>query len=429
MKTPMKRTVFKVILRKSEYKEQWSLLIESFPVFEPGKDKPLRKHEPLGRYITTPIFDKNSSGRTLSDGKAYYRPKRDTNGIIMCRSQKDQEACIFADKVRDLRQHEYDNQALYTDTEAEQAAQNERSKCDFIQYFAELKEKRHKNSSKSIQVNWSRELALLKLYTGGKPLLFGSIDLNLIKDYKDYLINAPQGGSKTGTISANTASTYFSIFKAGLHQAFIDGYLTIDLAAKVKNIYYEESQREYLTLEELNQLAATPCDSEILKRAALFSALTGLRHSDIKQLKWRDIVKDKEHYQLHFTQQKTKGVEYMPISDQAYSLCGERGDADRLVFEGLQDPSWINRPVKRWIEASGITKHITFHCFRHTYATLQLTNGTDIYTVSKMLGHKKVTTTQIYAKIVDAKKDAAADAIQITLTDDIIGTHNDPKDK
>lgn len=124
MKTPMKRTVFKVILRKSEHKEQWSLLIESFPVFEPGKDKPLRKHEPLGRFITTPIFDKNSSGRTTADGKAYYRPKRDANGVIMCRSQKDQDACIFADKVRDLRQHEYDNQSLYTDTEAEQAAQN-----------------------------------------------------------------------------------------------------------------------------------------------------------------------------------------------------------------------------------------------------------------------------------------------------------------
>lgn len=57
---------------------------------------------------------------------------------------------------------------------------------------------------------------------------------------------------------------------------------------------------------------------------------------------------------------------------------------------------------------------------RHTYATLQLTSGTDIYTVSKMLGHKKVTTTQIYAKIVDAKKEAAADAIQIFLSDDMI---------
>ena len=281
MKTPMKRTVFKVILRKSEYKEQWSLLIESFPVFEPGKDKPLRKHAPLGRFITTPIFDKNSSGSTLANGKAYYRPKRDANEIIMCRSQKDQEACIFADKVRDLRQHEYDNQSLYTDSEAEQAAQNKRAKCDFIKYFDELKEKRHRNSSKSIQVNWSRELALMKLYTGNKPLPFGCIDLTLIEDYRDYLLKAPKGGGKSGTISANTASTYFSIFKAGLHQAFIDGYLNVDLAAKVKNISYEESQREYLTLEELNQLASTPCESDILRRAALFSALTGLRHCDI----------------------------------------------------------------------------------------------------------------------------------------------------
>lgn len=415
MKTPMKRTVFKVILRKSEYKEQWSLLIESFPVFVPGREKPMRKHEPLGRFVTTPIFDKNSSGRTLADGKSYCRPKRDANGIIQCRSQIDQEACIFADNVRSLRQHEYDNQALYTDTDAEQAAQNERSVCDFIKYFEELKEKRHKNSSKSIQVNWNRELTLLKQYTEGRPMFFGDIDLNLIEDYKEYLINAPQGGSKTGTISRNTASTYFSIFKAALHQAFIDGYLTIDLATKSKNIYYEESQREYLTLEELNKLAATSCDSPILKRAALFSALTGLRHSDIKQLKWKDLVKDQEHYRILFTQQKTKGVEYMPISDQAYQLCGERGDYDRLIFEGLQDPSWISRPIARWIEAAGITKHITFHCFRHTYATLQLTLGTDIYTVSKMLGHKKVTTTQIYAKIVDEKKEAAADAIKIDL--------------
>lgn len=415
MKTPMKRTVFKVILRKSEYKEQWSLLIESFPVFVPGREKPMRKHEPLGRFVTTPIFDKNSSGRTLADGKSYYRPKRDANGIIQCRSQIDQEACIFADNVRSLRQHEYDNQALYTDTDAEQAAQNERSVCDFIKYFEELKEKRHKNSSKSIQVNWNRELTLLKQYTEDRPMFFGDIDLNLIEDYKEYLINAPQGGSKTGTISRNTASTYFSIFKAALHQAFIDGYLTIDLAAKSKNIYYEESQREYLTLEELNKLAATPCDSPILKRAALFSALTGLRHSDIKQLKWKDLIKDQEHYRILFTQQKTKGVEYMPISDQAYQLCGERGDYDRLIFEGLQDPSWISRPIAKWIEAAGITKHITFHCFRHTYATLQLTLGTDIYTVSKMLGHKKVTTTQIYAKIVDEKKEAAADAIKIDL--------------
>lgn len=413
MKTPMKRTVFKVILRKSEYKEQWSLIIESFPVFVPGREKPMRKHEPLGRFVTTPIWDKNSSGRTLADGKAYYRPKRDVNGIIQCRSTIDQEACIFADKVRDIRQHEYDNQSLYTETEAEQAAQNERSKCDFIKYFEDLRDKRHQNSSKSIRVNWDREVKLMKMYTEGKPMIFSTIDMNLLEDYKNFLINAPQGGSKKGTITRNTASTYFSIFKAGLHQAFIDGYLTVDIAAKAKNIAYSDKQREYLTIDELNTLAATPCDRPIMKRASLFSALTGMRHSDIQKLKWKEIIRDGEHYRILFTQQKTKGVQYMPISDQAYQLCGERGEPDRLVFEGLQDPSWINKPLERWIKAAGITKHITFHCFRHTYATLQLTNGTDIYTVSKMLGHTKVTTTQIYAKIVDEKKEQAADTIVI----------------
>ena len=413
MKTPMKRTVFKVILRKSEYKEQWSLIIESFPVFVPGREKPMRKHEPLGRFVTTPIWDKNSSGRTLADGKAYYRPKRDVNGIIQCRSTIDQEACIFADKVRDIRQHEYDNQSLYTETEAEQAAQNERSKCDFIKYFEDLRDKRHQNSSKSIRVNWDREVALMKMFTEGKPMIFSTIDMNLLEDYKNFLINAPQGGSKKGTITRNTASTYFSIFKAGLHQAFIDGYLTVDIAAKAKNIAYSDKQREYLTIDELNTLAATPCDRPIMKRASLFSALTGMRHSDIQKLKWKEIIKDGEHYRILFTQQKTKGVLYMPISDQAYQLCGERGEPDRLVFEDLQDPSWINKPLERWIKAAGITKHITFHCFRHTYATLQLTNGTDIYTVSKMLGHTKVTTTQIYAKIVDEKKEQAADTIVI----------------
>ena len=413
MKIPMKRTVFKVILRKSEYKEQWSLIIESFPVFVPGREKPMRKHEPLGRFVTTPIWDKNSSGRTLADGKAYYRPKRDVNGIIQCRSTIDQEACIFADKVRDIRQHEYDNQSLYTETEAEQAAQNERSKCDFIKYFEDLRDKRHQNSSKSIRVNWDREVALMKMFTEGKPMIFSTIDMNLLEDYKNFLINAPQGGSKKGTITRNTASTYFSIFKAGLHQAFIDGYLTVDIAAKAKNIAYSDKQREYLTIDELNTLAATPCDRPIMKRASLFSALTGMRHSDIQKLKWKEIIKDGEHYRILFTQQKTKGVQYMPISDQAYQLCGERGEPDRLVFEGLQDPSWINKPLERWIKAAGITKHITFHCFRHTYATLQLTNGTDIYTVSKMLGHTKVTTTQIYAKIVDEKKEQATDTIVI----------------
>mgnify|MGYP003447429998 CR=1 FL=1 len=151
-----------------------------------------------------------------------------------------------------------------------------------------------------------------------------------------------------------------------------------------------------------------------MKRAALFSALTGLRFSDIKNLVWREIHHSTENgYSIHFTQQKTKGVEVLPISEQAYSLLGERKEPTDKVFEGLTYSAYENKHLYQWIGAAGITKDITFHCFRHTFATLQLSKGTDIYTVSKMLGHRKIKTTQIYAKIIDQTKRDAADKIKL----------------
>ena len=82
----------------------------------------------------------------------------------------------------------------------------------------------------------------------------------MAEEFKLFLLSAPLGGNKTGTLSQNTASTYFSIFKAALKQAFIDGYLTVDLSAKIKGIQDQESRREYLSIDELNTLAATPCE-------------------------------------------------------------------------------------------------------------------------------------------------------------------------
>ena len=76
--------------------------------------------------------------------------------------------------------------------------------------------------------------------------------------------------------------------------------------------------------------------------------------------------------------------------------------------------------MKKWIEDAGIKKHITFHCFRHSFATNQLAEGTDIYTISKMLGHTSVRTTQIYTKVVDPKKEHAADVIKLDLQGDLI---------
>ena len=415
MKKKLAKTKCTVKLRKSEYHNEWYLILESYPVFNNGTDKPQRIIEALNRTIKTPVWDKSRTARTAEDGAKTFKPKRDINGIIQCKSTIDQEACIFADGVRSIRQKEYDNADLYTEKEAELAVQNQRQQIDFIEYFSKVSKERHRNSSESIKVNWNRVYELVKLFTNNQPLPFSQINLSKAEEFRRFIISAPCGGKKKGTVSHNTAATYYSIFKAGLKQAFIDGYLTIDISAKIKGIQEQESRREHLTVEELNKLAETPCDRPILKRAALFSALTGIRHCDIQKMKWKEIQIVGDQIRVNFRQQKTKGVEYMPISEQAYQLCGEPGKPEQLIFEDLPDPSWISGPLKRWIKSAGITRNITFHCFRHTYATLQLAGGTDIYTVSKMLGHTNVRTTQIYAKVVDEKKQKATNAIKINI--------------
>jgi integrase len=417
MKKKLAKTKCTVKLRKSEYHNEWYLILESYPVFN-GTNKPQRIIEALNRTITSPVWDKTRTARTSADGVKTFKPKRDVNGIIQCKSTIDQESCVFADGVRSIRQKEYDNADLYTEKEAELAVQNQRQQIDFIEYFSKVSKDRHRNSSQSIIVNWNRVWELLKLFTNNQSLPFSQINLSKAEEIRRFMLTAPCGGNKKGTVSHNTAATYYSIFKAGLKQAFIDGYLTVDISAKIKGIQDQESRREHLSVEELNILAETPCDRPILKRAALFSALTGVRHCDIQKLKWKEIQVVGEQVRLNFTQQKTKGVEYMPISEQAYELCGEPGKPEQLVFEDLPDPSWISGPLKRWIKSAGITRNITFHCFRHTYATLQLAGGTDIYTVSKMLGHTNVKTTQIYAKVVDEKKQKATKAIKINIKND-----------
>ena len=94
---------------------------------------------------------------------------------------------------------------------------------------------------------------------------------------------------------------------------------------------------------------------------------------------------------------------------------GEPKEPTAKVFEGLKYSAYHNKHLFQWIGAAGITKDITFHCFRHTFATLQLSEGTTLYTVSKMLGHRNIKTTQIYAEIVNKTKREAADKIKLDM--------------
>ena len=424
MRKPLLHTKVTVKLRKSEYREEWYLVVESYPIRKPDGGKPGRIIESVNRIITTPIWDTTAITGIDADGNYKYKPKRDTNGIIQCTSRLDREACIYADKVRALRQQEYDTAVVYSDREQEMIAQNERMEQDFIAYFNSIIYKVHPNSSNSIIVNWTRVGKLLSIFSEGKPIPFRKINVKLLEDLKLFMLTAPQGGNKKGTLSQNSAATYFSIVKAGLHRAFIDEYLKVDIAAKVKGIPELKVKREILTLEEAELLAQTPCENEVLKRAFFFAILTGIRLCDIHELTWGEIQKTSTGWRVDFTQRKTHVVDYLPINEQAYSLCGEPGEHDQQIFAGLTGSSWISRPLKKWIAASGIKKHITFHCSRHTFATLQLENGTDIFVVKGMLGHTNVKTTQIYAHIVDKSKRNAAEVLQI----DGLNTSNESLD-
>ena len=263
--------------------------------------------------------------------------------------------------------------------------------------------------------NWQSAYLYYKDFLQGESLSFEQLNETLCEDFKEYLLNTPSRKSDKQTLSINSAKSYFDKFKVVLKQAYIDGHLQVDLNARLDSIKEEETHREFLDQKELNQLANVSCGIPAVKNAGLFSALTGLRFGDMKKLKWKDVIHiDGQGYYIRFNQRKTGGAEMMPISDDTYNLLGKAGNPDGEVFEGLDYYNCSQNPIfKMWLTDAGITKKFTFHCFRHTFAVLQLINGTDIYTLSKMMGHRSVKTTMIYAKVVDEMKRSASEKVKI----------------
>ncbi len=326
------------------------------------------------------------------------------------------ETIKIAQGIRQKRENHLNKPEIYTNYEKEQLRIRELGEQSFIEYFRSLADKRE-DSNRS---NWFSALKYLETFSGGE-LLFSELTEKFFEGFKEHLLTTKSNKSSKTTLSQNSAVSYFNKVKAALKQAYKDGILQNDLNARISPIKASETRREVLTIDELNRLAKTPCNNELLKRAALFSALTGLRFSDIQKMTWGELEYIEGHgYFLNFSQKKTKGVEVLPISEQAYNFTGGASNPkempqDKPVFEGLKYSAYQNKHVAQWIGAAGITKDITFHCFRHTFATLQLLAGTDIYTVSKMLGHKDLKTTQVYAKIVDETKRKAANRIKLDM--------------
>ena len=272
---------------------------------------------------------------------------------------------------------------------------------DFLAYF--LKKCRKKEQK------WRIAYMHFSNYVQGR-CTFGDLTVDLCQGFAEYLLKAKKL-RREGRVSHNSAAAYFSTFRAVLKLAYRDKCLKENINNFLDKIEAKQVKKEYLTLDEVKQLVQTPCEHEVLRRASLFSCLTGLRISDILNLKWEDFELAPDYgYCIRIKTQKTSAEATLPISYEAYELCGEPSTGK--VFKVLRR-SMVNYPLKKWIQEAGIKKHITFHCFRHSYAVIQISLGTDIYTVSKMLTHKNVTTTQIYADLVSAKKRETAEKISL----------------
>lgn len=215
-------------------------------------------------------------------------------------------------------------------------------------------------------------------------------------------------------ISAGTAHLKYSMFRSVLNDAVRKGYIEQNptkLVPMVNRPKKPDTERDFLSSEELKRLIDTPCHYKMLKQAFLFSCFTGLRKSDILSLTWREIIDDDDRLMVYKRIQKTQRWLSVPLSEQARRWLPERetsdGHSDKRIFTPMSNAS-LSDNLRKWTKMAGIhNKHVSFHVARHTFATLELSLGVDLYTVSKLLGHTNISTTQVYAKVVDKQKEHA----------------------
>lgn len=215
--------------------------------------------------------------------------------------------------------------------------------------------------------------------------------------------------SVTSGLNRSTARRYLqvtnSMFNFAVRRRIIvsNPLIRIDLSEKIPR---QDSSREYLTPEELKLLIDThaPGKSQFYKNAFLFACFCGLRFSDINSLCKNDIITDQEgNRYINVTIIKTGRKLNLPLSAAALRWLPDIENPDGKIFPRMWTPS-ANAFIAAWTKKAGIKKHVTFHTSRHTFATLLVSQGIDLYTVSRLLGHSNITTTQIYARIVDSVK-------------------------
>lgn len=345
----------KVTLRQRLLKSgKITLYFDYYPPIRNPKTNKMQRHEYLGIYLY---------------GNPTNKVQRDFNQSMLEKGEL----------IRCRRQEQVINRQFGFIDHSQQ-------KEDFLAYFEEY-------AKKQSNTKWGITFKHFQVFTGGK-CTFGDINVDLCNKFRDHLLNKKQLKHTKKKLSKNAAAGYYSTFRTLLKKAYKEKLIPENINDYLEFIEWEDIEKEFLNQDELIKLALTPCDSECLRRASLFSCLTGLRFSDILNLNWSNVQEIAGIGTcIVIKTQKTKTTATLPLCEDAIELIGERKTGK--VFHGFKK-SLTGAQLKKWIKEAGITKHITFHCFRHTYATLQMAMSSNPYVVSQALTHKNLGTTLRY---------------------------------
>jgi site-specific recombinase XerD len=328
-------------------------------------------------------------------------------------SEADKEKRQLAQEIRVRREHE-----LILEDNGLQDRKKKQG-CA-VAYFEQYIKKRNNTQS------YDSTLKKLQKYVGKQSLPFSRITPTWIKAFEKYILGE--------NVSINSTVRYLAVFKGVLAEAVRDKIINrnpFDEIPRQHRLKSKEVFRSAFTIQQLQTLADTPVKNmdEQVKQGYFFSCFTGLRWSDISQLRWTNVIRKEiegqEQYFIHFEQEKTEGIEYLPLSDNAIDILKERQQKQEnspYIFPSLVETEpgkkkryfWVCKQLKKWAKAADIDpKKLHFHSARHTFATnvLESSADGDLYTVSKLLGHKDIKATQIYAKVRDKRKQAAVKAL------------------
>lgn len=246
---------------------------------------------------------------------------------------------------------------------------------------------------------------------GNGDVKLKAVDKNFCLSFMEYLktdYKTADGRLLKSKTVFNRQCTLITALNVAVREGLIPSN-PMDKLSRHERAKTNRGKREYLTIDEVKALVATPCKREDIKLSYLFACNCGLRLGDVRKLKWGDITKDGNRWMLSMVMNKSEKPVHIPLGVQARRWLPKRkgADAGSLVFGELPRDTHINAHLKMWTAKAGITKAVTYHTARHTFATMLLTLGADLYTVSKLLGHSQIKNTQIYAEIINRRKDEA----------------------